>query len=52
MPVEQAFERFESTPLASASMAQVYRAAVRQDDGGAREVVGRPGACRSGPMPG
>lgn len=39
MPVEQAFERFDSTPLASASMAQVYRAAVRQDDGKAREVV-------------
>lgn len=43
MPVEQAFERFDSTPLASASMAQVYRAAVRQGDGHShphlREVV-------------
>ena len=36
---EDAFESFDWTPLASASMAQVYRATLRADDGTARDVV-------------
>lgn len=40
MPIAQAFVSFERVPLASASMAQVYRAQVREEeDGRIREVV-------------
>jgi ubiquinone biosynthesis protein len=36
---EQVFESFDWTPLASASMAQVYRAALRMPDGSVSDVV-------------
>lgn len=36
---EEAFESFDWTPLASASMAQVYRARLRTDDGSTNDVV-------------
>jgi ubiquinone biosynthesis protein len=36
---DQVFESFEWTPLASASMAQVYRATLRTDDGTVNDVV-------------
>ena len=39
IPVNEAFVHFEMQPLAAASIAQVYRAQLRRDDGGIREVV-------------
>lgn len=39
MPISEAFVSFAREPLAAASMAQVYRAQVRREDGSLREVV-------------
>lgn len=38
-PIAQVFTRFDTTPLAAASIAQVYRAQVQRPDGSLREVV-------------
>jgi ubiquinone biosynthesis protein len=38
-PVETVFARFDATPIASGSIAQVYRAALRGEDGALEEVV-------------
>ena len=39
VPIAQAFTHFNTTPLAAASIAQVYRATLRNEDGTTREVV-------------
>ncbi|WP_455555564.1 ABC1 kinase family protein [Comamonas sp.] len=38
-PIAQVFTRFDTTPLAAASIAQVYRAQLQRPDGSLREVV-------------
>ena len=39
LPIAEAFVHFDTTPLAAASIAQVYRATLRSEDGALREVV-------------
>ena len=49
-PVDEIFARFERVPVASASIAQVHFATLRERDGGEREVavkVLRPGMLRA-----
>jgi ubiquinone biosynthesis protein len=46
-PIEEVFSRFDETPLASASLAQVYCARLREEDVEAAVKVLRPGSMKT-----